>query len=206
MWLMDRVLEHPTVYIAWQRPFVQRKFAPVDRVLRTHSLRRILDVGCGPGTNAARFAGVEYVGVDINEKYLERARSKYPGRFVQANLETADLSSLGTFDAIIVNSFLHHLPDDAVNRLLKQLPSLLDPGGRIHILELVLPAQVCLQRIMARLDRGRFARPLNEWKVLFSVHFEPITVETYDVAGMWAMVYFQGKNRTDAALSRHPAL
>jgi SAM-dependent methyltransferase len=158
-------------------------------------MRRVLDVGCGPGTNAPRFSGAEYVGVDINEEYLAIARSKYAGRFVQADLAVADLTSFGAFDVILVNSFLHHLPDGAVTRLLGQLARLLEPDGRIHILELVLPRQASLEKIMARLDRGRFARPLPAWQTLFSAHFDTAVIEPYTVAGLWAMVYFQGKKK-----------
>jgi SAM-dependent methyltransferase len=196
MWLTDRVLEHPLVYAAWQRPFAERKFAPVSRYLHDHPVRRILDVGCGPGTNASRFDGADYVGVDINENYLARARARHRGQFVQADLATADLSSFGTFDAVLVNSFLHHLPDDAVNGLLQQLQRLLHPEGRIHILELVMPEKrLSVQTIMALLDRGRFARPIGAWKALCSTHFEATRFEPYDLAGMWAMVYFQGKRK-----------
>jgi SAM-dependent methyltransferase len=200
MSLKDRFLEHPLVYAAWQRPFVERKFAPVERYLHDNSPERVLDVGCGPGTNAARFSGADYVGVDINEQYLERARSRHRGRFVQADLATADLSSLGTFDLVLVNSFLHHLPDDAVNQLLRQLQRLLEPDGSIHILELVMPEQrLSMARLMATLDRGRFARPLSAWKVLCSMHFQITQFEPYDLASMWAMVYVQGKRKVPCA-------
>jgi len=200
MWLTDRFLEHPLVYAAWQRPFVDRKFAPVERYLEGHPVLRVLDVGCGPGTNAPRFAKAEYVGVDINERYLSRARLRHGGRFVQADLATADLSSLGTFDAVLVNSFLHHLSDEAVSALLTQLQQLLDPEGHIHILELVMPEErFSLTRIMAMLDRGRFARPLGVWKSICSTHFDTTMFEPYDVAGMWAMVYFQGKKKQCAS-------
>src|SRR5678816_624774 len=64
---LERLLEHPWVYAAWQTPFVAQKFAPVERALRHEEIRRVLDVGCGPGTNAARFRGFDYVGVDIND-------------------------------------------------------------------------------------------------------------------------------------------
>jgi SAM-dependent methyltransferase len=199
MRLTDRLLEHPAVYATWQRPFVRKKFAPVERFLRNQRIRRVLDVGCGPGTNAPRFAGVDYVGVDINERYLDIARSRYSGRFVQADLETANLSSFGTFDAILVNSFLHHLSDGAVHRVLAQLDQLLEPQGRIHILELVLPERFSFETIMARLDRGKFARPLPVWDTLFSAHFDAAAVEPYSVAGLWAMVYFQGKRKSCAS-------
>lgn len=192
----DRFLEHPLVYAAWQAPFVAQKFAPIERHIRHDKIRRVLDVGCGPGTNAGRFEGADYVGVDINERYLAIARSRHQGRFVQADLATADLSPLGTFDTIIVNSFLHHLPDAEVDRMLGQLKCLLDPQGKVHILELVLPERRSLARMMARLDRGRYARSLTSWRQCFSAHFEPLVVEPYGFGGgLWAMVYFQGRGR-----------
>ena len=183
---VDRVLEHPAVYAAWQAPFVAQKFAPVERCLSRTTVRRVLDVGCGPGTNARRFAGAEYVGVDINEPYLVIARAKYQ----------ADLSALGTFDTILVNSFLHHLPDDAVGRILRQLHHRLDPGGTVHFLELVMPERRSRATVMAKLDRGRYARPLGSWCALFKAHFEPVVIEPYEYGcGLWAMIHFQGKAR-----------
>src|SRR5262249_30274864 len=102
---IERLLEHPAVYAAWQAPFASQKFKPVERHIRHRDVRRVLDVGCGPGTNSARFAAADYVGVDINDRYLAIARARCSGRFVQADLQNADLSSLGTFDTVLVNSF-----------------------------------------------------------------------------------------------------
>lgn len=194
--ILERLLEHPAVYRAWQAPFAAEKFAPVERHIRNQEIRRVLDVGCGPGTNAARFIDANYVGIDINERYLEIARSRWPGRFIQGDLESVDLSQLGMFDTILVNSFLHHLPDKAVERVLAQITNLLEPSGRVHILELVLPSRLSPARVMARLDRGRFARPLESWMQLFAAHFSPLVVEPYRFAGgLWSMVYFQGQSR-----------
>ena len=194
--LVDWVLEQPIVYVNWQAPFVSSKFAPVERALAGAHVHRVLDVGCGPGTNAPRFADAEYVGVDINERYLQIARSKHRGRFVEADLTAADLKHLGTFDTILVNSFLHHLPDDAVHGVLRQLERMLDAEGRVHFLELVLPPRRSAARLMARLDRGRFARPLAAWRQLFDSHFQPVLVEPYTFGGrLWSMIYYQGRNR-----------
>lgn len=196
MRFIERLLEHPAVYAAWQAPFVSQKFAPVERRIGQQQIRRVLDVGCGPGTNASRFAGADYVGVDVNERYLAIARAKYAGRFIQADLQTDDVSALGRFDTILVNSFLHHLPDDAVRRILRQLEGVLEADGRVHILELVIPERPSIATIMAKLDRGRYARPLAAWRELFGAHFEPLCVEPYEFGGgLWAMVYFQGKAR-----------
>lgn len=195
--VFERVMEQPWVYRLWQAPFAEKKFSPVRRYLDRLPARRVLDVGCGPGTNAARFLEAEYVGIDINEKYLAVGRARHQGQFVQADLTTADLSHLGSFDTILVNSFLHHLPDDAVDDVLERISELLEPDGRVHILELVLPESMNLARLMARLDRGRHARSIESWRTRFEQHFEPVVLEPYVLGGwLWAMVYFQGGART----------
>ena len=190
----ERVMEQPWVYRLWQAPFADRKFDPVQQYLRLKPPRRVLDVGCGPGTNAPRFRGADYVGVDINEHYLEMARARHPGMFLQADLSTADLSNLGRFDLILVNSFLHHLSDDGVEHIVNRIPGLLDTDGRVHILELVLPEKASLATVMARLDRGRYARTVNRWRSIFEHHFDPVVVQPYMLGRwLWAMLYFQGK-------------
>jgi SAM-dependent methyltransferase len=193
----ERLLEHPAVYSAWQAPFAARKFAPVERWLGGHKVRRVLDVGCGAGTNAAHFADVDYVGIDVNERYLQSARTRFGGQFVQADLITADLSPLGTFDMILANSVLHHVSDSAVERILARLSPLLSPDGTIHILDLVLPSRKSLAWMMARLDRGGYARPIDRWRALFGDVFEPLLFEPYFFGGrLWSMVYFQGRRKS----------
>lgn len=193
----ERLLEHPAVYSAWQAPFAAQKFAPVEKWLRGHTVRRVLDVGCGAGTNAKHFSGVDYVGVDVNERYLQAARARFRGQFVQADLTSADLSSLGTFDMILANSFLHHVNDDDVERILAQLSRLLATDGSIHILDLVLPARTSFAWIMARLDRGEYARPIERWRALFGAAFDPIVFQPYGFGGpLWSMVYFQGRRKS----------
>lgn len=192
----ERLLEHPSVYSAWQAPFAAKKFAPVERWLRHHPVRRVLDVGCGAGTNAGHFTGVDYVGIDVNERYLESARARFRGQFVQADLTSADLSSLGTFDMILANSFLHHVNDADTERILAQLAPLLAADGTIHILDLVLPPRKSLARMMARLDRGAYARPVERWHALFTAAFEPLGFEPYFFGGrLWSMVYFRGRRK-----------
>ena len=182
MSIVDWILEKPAVYAAWQAPFVSSKFAPAERRLRLTETRRVLDIGCGPGTNANRFAHAEYVGLDINERYLA--------------IETADLSSLGQFDTIRINSLLHHLPDESVTRTLCQVGAALAPGGIVHILELVMPDRFSLATVLARIDRGRYPRSVSAWSDQFARHFEPLCLEPYTVGGgLWAMLYFQGKSR-----------
>jgi len=195
--MVDRVMEQPWVYRLWQAPFAAEKFDPVRKYLECHPSRRVLDVGCGPGTNAAQFAQAEYVGVDINEDYLARGRARYRGTFVQADVAATDLSTLGTFDMVLVNSFLHHLPDRAVDDVLAGITRVLEPGGQVHIMELVRPPHASLATLMAKLDRGRYARSAEAWQAHFERHFEPTEMRSYMVGRwLWSMLYFRGGLKT----------
>jgi len=193
-----RVMEIPWVYRAWQAPFQEQKLAPLLRHNELSIVRRVLDVGCGPGTNAPHFRGMDYLGLDINAEYVERARARYGMRFEVADVTRWQVRG-EAFDFILVNSFFHHVRDEDALRILEHLATLLTPDGRIHVLDLVLPDAPTLARLLARLDRGDYPRPLPAWRELLGRHFEPDVFEPYDLGAagvaLWNMVYFRGRRR-----------
>ena len=83
---VNAILEHPAIYRLWQAPFANQKLAPVFRHNDITKVRRVLDVGCGPGTNTTHFANTEYLGIDFNERYIEDARQRYKRAFVVADV------------------------------------------------------------------------------------------------------------------------
>jgi len=187
---------HPRVYRWWQAPFARSKFAPIERHNRLTEVRRVLDVGCGPGTNAARFAAAEYVGLDHNPGYIEAARKDFPGTFLVADARTFAASG-ERFDFILVNSLLHHIDTENVQRILHQLHDQLTPDGHIHVLDLVLPPRPSIARFLARSDRGDHPRPLARWVSLFRSAFTEVVLEPYSLRGfgidLWNMIYFKGR-------------
>lgn len=195
----DRLMETSLVYRLWQAPFADQKLAPVRGHADLLQARRVLDLACGPGTNADHFAPSSYTGVDINRAYIERARNRYAGRFVVADGTAPDLLPGEQFDFILVNSFLHHLPTDVVGNTLGRVNELLSLDGHVHILDLVLPPGRSVARLLARPDRGNYARPLAEWRELLERFFEPVLLEPFALTAVgipvWNMVYFKGKKR-----------
>lgn len=200
MSLATFIMEQPIGYRLWQAPFAERKLAPLFRHNDLAGIQRVLDVGCGPGTNTHHFARVDYLGIDINEKYIDSARRRYGRAFVVADVTRYRVADDQRFDCVLVNSFLHHVATPDVQRILAHLESLLTPDGHVHILDLVLPSNASLGRLLARWDRGDFPRPLSEWERLFTSAFEPIVFEPYILrgagVGLWNMVYFKGRART----------
>lgn len=197
--LRDRLLELPLVYRLWQAPFAARKLAPLLRHNDLASVRRVLDVGCGPGTNTALFADAEYLGVDVNPAYIETARRRYGRAFTTADVTSYRHEDGRGFDFILVNSLFHHLATEDVRRILAHLATLLTDDGHIHVLDLVLPAKPSPARALARWDRGDHPRPLADWRELFDEHYTPVVFEPYTLGlpgmALWRMVYFKGRSR-----------
>jgi SAM-dependent methyltransferase len=195
----DHLMETSLGYQLWQAPFADQKLAPVLREGDLRRTGRVLDLACGPGTNAHYFEPRSYTGVDINPKYIERARDRYDGRFIVADATDPSILAEEKFDFILLNSFLHHLPTQAVAKTLRRVNELLSDQGRVHVLDLVLPARRGVARVLARADRGNYPRPIAEWRELLERLFDPISLEPYvlSAAGipLWNMFHFKGKKR-----------
>jgi SAM-dependent methyltransferase len=186
------ILDIPAVYLLWQAPFVAQKMAPVVSSDSFRRARSVLDVGCGPGTNTGSFKGVsEYLGVDLDERYVEYARQRHGREFRVADV-TSDIPSSSKFDLILMNSLMHHLDDAGVAHLLGSLPRLLADNGEIHILDLVL-AETGLPRRLALADQGQFPRTVPDWQRLVGNTLEIRDVSPFSLrfAGieLWEMVH-----------------
>jgi SAM-dependent methyltransferase len=74
---LDFIMRQPIVYRLWMAPFAKKKFAPIVARNDMSRVRRVLDVGCGPGTNAIYFSDVDYLGIDLNPQYILDAERRY---------------------------------------------------------------------------------------------------------------------------------
>lgn len=194
------VMEHPLAYRVWQAPFAGAKFAPILEHNDMSTVRRVLDVGCGPGTNAPLFSRADYLGLDINPKYIETARRRFGRRFEVADVRTYEADPDARFDFILVNSLLHHIDTENVYHILRQLEKNLTGDGHVHILDLVMPEEPCIAQTLALSDRGDHARSYETWSRIFGDCFEKVVCQPYGVGAggvtLWNMVYFKGRRRS----------
>jgi len=197
MSLVDYLLEQTAVYRLWQAPFATAKLAPMLAHNDIDSVRRVLDVGCGPATNTHLFAQADYLGIDVNPDYIKHARRRHNRRFVVADAATYDDPAGAGFDFILINSFLHHMDTLSTNKILNRMQSWLSPCGHMHLLEPALPGKRSLAQLMANLDRGKHLRPLTIWRELFGQHLDIVVFEPYPLgvlgATLWNMVYCKGR-------------
>src|SRR5512141_493278 len=102
-------MNHSWAYRAWQAPFVESKLRPLRAHTDLGRVRRVIDVGCGPGTNARHFASMDYTGLDINEGYIADARRRYGRDFRVADVTRFVPGTIEPGDMILLNSLLHHI-------------------------------------------------------------------------------------------------
>lgn len=197
MTVLDFLLEQTAVYSLWQAPFAMAKLAPLLASGDIGRARRVLDVGCGPGTNTSLFGHAEYLGIEMNPDYVAHARRKHNRRFVAADAVKYDATPDAPFDFILVNSFLHHMDTPSTDKILAKLQSWLSSGGHMHLLELVSPGDRSVAQHLANWDRGKYPRPLAEWRALFEQHLEVVVFEPYPLKALgttlWNMVYCKGR-------------
>ncbi len=145
----------------------------------------VLDVGCGTGAMARSFRPESYVGVDMNDRYIERARTTNPGyRF-----EVGDGRSLpfadGSFDAAVISGVIHHLDDASARSLLQETHRILVPGSGVLVMSEPVPTRKrwnLIGRLVVRLDEGDFIRPPERYLAMVHDIFGESAVRHYPIS------------------------
>lgn len=103
----------------------------------------VLDLGCGPGYFTVELArlvgqGGRVIAADIQQKMLDKMTGKIRGtgleKIVEAHLCKVDRIGIkGKIDFILAFWMVHEVPDQ--QKMFVEMKSLLNPGGRIWIIE-----------------------------------------------------------------------
>jgi SAM-dependent methyltransferase len=100
--------------------------------------KRLLEVGCGMGTDLLQFArgGAQVTGIDLTPRSLEISRrhlSLYGeiGDFANADCERLPFAD-DSFDVVYSNGVLHHTPDTA--GAAREIHRVLRPGGLARVM------------------------------------------------------------------------
>ena len=113
-----------------------------EPIFDRHSLgsASVLDVGCGTGEIelrlAAKYPQATFVGIDLEETHLARARQRCAKFGVRVRFQTGDALAMPfpdeQFDLVICRHVLQAVPD--APRVLKEIGRVLKPGGRVHLI------------------------------------------------------------------------
>src|SRR6266404_9787120 len=100
--------------------------------------KKVLEIGCGLGTDGAQFAlaGADYTGIDLTDAAVDLARRRFDlfnllGAFRTADAENLDFPN-ESFDVVYSHGVLHHTPD--TTRAVREIHRVLRKGGRAVVM------------------------------------------------------------------------
>lgn len=163
--------------------------------------RKVLEVGCGVGTDLVEFVrhGAVVTGIDFSPKSVQLAQRrldiyKLKGEVLEADAEQLPFSD-NTFGMVWSFGVLHHTPNTV--QAVKEIHRVLKPNGEARVMLYHKPSMVCLQMhlmfgfrniddLLAHHHEsiGTKAYSVGEVKRMFSM-FNSLSVETaisaYDI-------------------------
>jgi ubiquinone/menaquinone biosynthesis C-methylase UbiE len=184
-------------------PFFREVKEESFRILAYTNPKRVLDAGCGMGTDLVGFApylssGCEIIGLDASESLLAHAAERTKGITEQCSLIRGELTKIpccdGVFDACRIDRVLQHIrePDAAIHELVR----VMKPGGTLVAFDNnwdTLTISLDNQDIVGRIRRAWFnsfasGRIGGDLSVMFEtcglsgIHAEPRTLELKDLS------------------------
>ncbi len=141
---------------------LRRTHGAVVELAGSSAGERVLDVGCGPGSlTVALKASVgpsgSVHGVDASPEMIEVARRNASKAGAEVNFQVGLGEALpfpdGTFDLVVSQLAIHHLPDDLKPSAFGEMHRVLKPGGRCLIVDFEPPKSIP-GRLVARMVLG----------------------------------------------------
>ena len=102
--------------------------------------KKVLEIGCGIGTDAVNFAraGADYTAVELSKESMAIAKSRFDvyglsGTFIEGNAENlSQLLDGETFDLVYSFGVLHHTPEPL--KAFQEIRKIIQPGGELRIM------------------------------------------------------------------------
>jgi SAM-dependent methyltransferase len=161
------------------RTVVAHAVEPFVREVRPGGL--VLDLGCGPGCDAAvlRGRGLRVVGADLSRAMLRLGRKEFPGLFVAADMRSLPFTP-SAFDAIWANASLLHVERPLVPGTLRQLHGALGRRGVVFVSLKRGPGEGW--------DTSSYGPDAPRWFTYWAREdFERVLAETgFEVIGFWS--------------------
>ena len=169
---LTRIILYPIIFVAdffqtnCAALFTPMNIGPVNDPAWTKMILKrlnyknyVLDYGCGVGFFCKIFNKKRYLGLEINKKFLQRAKKINKGyKFLE--LKDKKVTKFkNKINTIFINNVLHHMSDNQINLALQFLKKNSKKNTELLIIEPLLPKKFfSLQFFLKVLDIGNFIR------------------------------------------------
>jgi SAM-dependent methyltransferase len=180
---MKNILGRPEVYHAYQiiGGFFSARLRALTDYVDFSGVRRIFDIGCGPGHITPHIPGhIDYIGFDTERRYVEFANRRFGGpsrRFVSKHFDQESVSEFGAPDLVLMNGVIHHMDDRTVEAVVRDAAIALGGVGSLFALDgCYVDNQHPISRYLLANDRGEFVRDADSYRALVAVGFPAVEV------------------------------
>lgn len=187
----------PALYHWFVRPsWLIRRYneKTLKSILQDYDLseKKVLDFGCGIGSNSHIFEPNNYKGIDINSNrinYAKKINKNYDFYSLKGNSLPFNNND---FDFIFLMAVLHHIPTDLITIYLQEFRRILRPKGMIIIIEPCFfnnkPISNCLMNFF---DKGKYICSEKQYLDLFiKQKFEIHGVKKFKKGYLYNEIFF----------------
>jgi ubiquinone/menaquinone biosynthesis C-methylase UbiE len=165
---------NPSIYQAIIRPkFAIKKY--IKNVIQKEfdfNDKKVLDFGCGTGSNSFIFESKDYLGVDVDESRINFANKAFPQYTFKVIKDNTLPTEDNSLDYICIFAVIHHIPDNIFQEYIKEFKRVLKTDGKIVIIEPVLSDSHKFSNwFMKTFDAGEYIRYEEEYKKLLEKDF-----------------------------------
>ncbi len=193
---LTRIILYPIILVAdylqtnYTKFFTLMNVGPVNdpawtRMILKHLSYKnyVLDYGCGVGFFFKILNNKIYIGLEINRKFLLRAKKINKGyKFLE--LKDKKITKFkNKINAVLINNVLHHMSDNQINLALQFLKKNSKKNTKLLIIDPLFPKKFfSLQFFLKVLDIGNFMRRKEDCiKVLKRVKILKITQAKFGI-------------------------
>ena len=154
--------------------------------------KKVLDFGCGIGTNSWIFQPQNYIGIDCDSKRISWANKMYEDyNFIAVKKSSLPIDS-NTMDYVFIMAVLHHMPSDLILLYLDEFTRVLKQNGKILVIEPCLSQEKPINNwFMKSLDKGKYLRNQEAYLELFSQkNYCTITVKQFKKCILYNEIFF----------------
>lgn len=135
----------------------------LKKILKDYDIKDLLDVGCGIG-DFSQITDKPYFGIDYNPNFISFCNKKFGNK--NKEFKVADINNFTIkkrFDASILINTIHHLNDEEVIKILKNIKK---STKRIIMIHDALQQKNIISKFFYKLDRGEHFRSIEQQKFL----------------------------------------